>query len=290
MSNSSPTILMLVPYFGRWPKWLRFYLETCRWNPTISWLLISDCGTPEDLPPNVGFKAISFADYKAQISAALGIDTRHLTPYKLCDIRPAMGVIHSDVIAPYDYWGYGDIDVIYGDIRSIYTPDIFTYDVISTHHHMVSGHFTLIRNSARLANAFRRVRGWRRLLESPRPRRFDERYFSNMFSSPYRLWRRLRSPFLGGALLVERNSTVAKIIGPDGSADYAKEWYWREGRLTNDRQSDRGFLYFHFMDWQSNRWTKAPIAPWQCLTTLDHLAPERFTKFRVNREGFMPLQ
>jgi hypothetical protein len=292
MSESDPTILVLIPWFGRWPKWLRFFLESCRWNPTIDWLLISDSGMPPDLPPNVRLIDFTLEDYKNFISTRLKIDARNITPYKLCDLKPALGAIHSEAIAGYDYWAFGDLDVIYGDIRSIYTPEILVHDVISTHAATVAGHFTLIRNTPRMVNAFRRVRGWRSLLSTARHRSFDEHHFGHMFApiDRKRPWQRLRSPNMGGALLVERYSTaVSPIVWTDGSFDYPAEWYWREGRLTNDRDPDRSFLYLHFMAWQSNRWTNESVAPWNTLVTLDNLPPERPTEFRISKDGFAPL-
>jgi hypothetical protein len=292
MPATAPTILVLIPWFGRWPKWLRFFLESCRWNPTIDWLLISDCGTPPDLPPNVGLIDITLEAYRNLISARLGIDAREVSPYKLCDLKPALGAIHSDAVAGYDYWGFGDLDVIYGDIRSIYTPDVLTHDVISTHATTVAGHFALIRNSRRMVNAFRRVRGWRSLLSTAEHRGFDEHHFAHLFTAidRRRPWQRLRSPYIGGGLLVERYSTAAAPIAwIDGTFDYPEEWYWREGQLTNNRNPDRGFLYLHFMPWQSNRWTKDSVAPWSTLARLDHLPPERPAAFRISRDGFASL-
>ena len=71
-------------------------------------------------------------------------------------------VLHKDIIREYDYYGWGDIDVIYGDIRSIYTDDIFNYNVISSDDHTCSGHLTLIKNECWLANAYRSYQAGKR--------------------------------------------------------------------------------------------------------------------------------
>lgn len=110
-------ICLLIPYFGRWPFWMPFFLRTCKRNADIDWLFFSDCGVPDDLPNNVRIIPISFADYCQLVSERLGISFKPDNPYKLCDIKPALGHIHADHLDGFDFWGFSDIDLIYGDLR-----------------------------------------------------------------------------------------------------------------------------------------------------------------------------
>ena len=34
--------------------------------------------------------------------------------------------------------------------------------------------------------------------------------------------------------------------------NYPQRWFWRRGRVTNEYDGDREFLYLHFMRWQSD--------------------------------------
>lgn len=55
--------------------------------------------------------------------------------YKLCDFKPTYGLIFSEYIAKYDFWGMGDIDVIYGNIRDFITEDVLNNnDIITVKH------------------------------------------------------------------------------------------------------------------------------------------------------------
>ena len=48
----------------------------------------------------------------------------------------------SEIIADYDFWGIGDIDIVYGDIRSFINDEILNeYDVISSRHDYITGSF-----------------------------------------------------------------------------------------------------------------------------------------------------
>ncbi len=48
-----PSIGFVIPYFGNWPFWFPFFLESCRANPSINWIFHTDCGIPADLPTAV---------------------------------------------------------------------------------------------------------------------------------------------------------------------------------------------------------------------------------------------
>ena len=28
-------IAILIPYFGEWPAWIDFFVESCRWDPVV---------------------------------------------------------------------------------------------------------------------------------------------------------------------------------------------------------------------------------------------------------------
>ena len=114
MSQSS--IILLIPYFGRWPEWFEYFLKSCTKNPTIHWLFYTDCALPEKAPANITFKEIKFDEYKKLVSERLGICFSPDNPYKLCDLKPALGYIHEHEIKAYDFWGVSDRDLVYGDL------------------------------------------------------------------------------------------------------------------------------------------------------------------------------
>ncbi|MDD1150608.1 hypothetical protein M5G25_20210 [Pseudomonas sp. TNT2022 ID357] len=266
MINPRPRILFLMPYFGRWPFWLPFFLESCRRNPDIDWLFFSDCGIPENLPPNVQFESISFADYCALVSQRLNIDFAPNAAYKLCDIRPAMGYIHIDRLQGYDFWAFGDIDLVYGDLRAYFTADrLAKYDLFSTHERRVAGHLCLIRNSARQLELFRQIKDWQARFTDQQHHALDEGAFSRIF-----LWRKnfpkplfklvgKFNPWRRRSEFTEAFSTPGGVIDwHDGSRDFPTRWYWKDGHLTNDRDGDRSFPYFHFVCWKRNEWSDLP--------------------------------
>lgn len=246
------------------------------WNPDVQWRIYTDCGKPENKADNIDFVPISFDDYKGLVRERLKIAFDQAQPYKLCDIKPALGAVHEREIADYPFFGYGDIDVIYGDISRFYSKEKFAdLDVISTHPERLSGHFAVLRNTSTLRRAFEQIPDYRAMLEAQQIIGMDEFGFSEIFLNSSKE----RTSF------VERHSTILCWRGwHDATMDYPKRWFWQNGQLTNERDGARQFLYLHFMRWQSSRWTNDPPQPGEAAWVGHEIV---HTDWRIARnEGF----
>lgn len=253
-------IMFIIPYFGKWPFWFDFFLQSCRCNATIDWLLITDSGKPDSLPENVVYREMSYNDYLDFVSARLKIDFHPQNPYKLCDLKPLYGYLHEEDLKGYDFWGFGDVDVIYGDLRHFFTAKLLMNDVVSCHSTRISGHLAIFRNTQLLREAFRRVEQWVEIVCDKDNQRFDESAFTKLFvrHKNYPKWLR---PLLPGSnplgvkcSFEERHTTPdCRIPWVDNSRNFPQEWYWHSGTLTNDG-SDQEFMYLHFLHWKQNYW------------------------------------
>ena len=255
---------MLIPYFGQWPEWINLFVESCKWNPGVRWRIYTDCGEPENKADNVDYVHLSFDYYKAQVRERLGIAFDPPDTYKLCDLRPCLAHIHERDVAGFRFFGYGDIDVIYGNIGNFYTDDVLSrFNVLSTHPERLAGHFAVLRNTSSFRRAFERIRNYRTLLEQPHYVGLDEVNFSAVFA-PHGFRRLVNyfNPRRRRLLFVERFSGVLSPRGwHDGTMNYPQQWFWRRGRVTNENDGERDFLYLHFMRWKSERWMTDPPAP-----------------------------
>jgi len=59
-------------------------------------------------------------DYIANFSRVLGINVCLVSVYETCDIKPMYGDMYCGDIKGDDDYGFGDLDVIYGNIRKFY--------------------------------------------------------------------------------------------------------------------------------------------------------------------------
>jgi hypothetical protein len=291
-------IILLIPYFGQWPEWFPFYLESCRWNPTIEWLFFTDCYIPLDSPANVRYISFSYSEYQQLISERLGIDFKVESAYKLCDIKPAYGFIHQEYLSDYDYFGFGDIDIIYGDIREFYTNKILCYNTLSTISDRVSGHLFLIKNTERWINAFRKIPNWQQLMSDSNHQNVDEYWFTKVLKG-HRLFSTKVSNLFGlvdstkcNHLFEERHATpLAEWPWIDGTYNYPDKWYWYQGKLTNEFGGE--FLYLHFMNWKSSKYLPKQFgdrAAWEKLQYLIHPTLTDISKgWCISSDGFSPL-
>jgi hypothetical protein len=284
-------IAILIPYFGDWPVWMNFFVESCRWNCDIDWILFTDQAPPENSTANVRYHRISFLDYRDQLSEALGVKVGAEDPYKLCDVRPALGFAHGAMLSGYDFVGFGDLDVIYGDIRSFYDDELLSdFDLLSTHSDRISGHLCLMRNREDIVTAFRKVRGWKDAFRRSDNVTFDERAFFNLFAGRNSRILPSKPPRSIRCFFHEAYSTPAPTTH--------MRWFWEKGSLTSEYYPHHSFLYLHFMSWHSSRWyaalpevkpgTDAPWAGLQNVVQMDWRdAAER--GFMISPSGIQPI-
>lgn len=288
-SAGEPSICFVIPYFGAWPFWFPFFLRSCRHNPNVNWLFFSDCGTPPFPPANVRFVDTSYADYCKLVSERLGIEFYPDNPYKLCDIKPALGHIHEEAIESYDFWAFGDIDVIYGNLREYFTAErLQAKDLFSTHERRVSGHLCIVRNTRRMREAYRLIPKWRERFSNPEHQALDEGAFSRLFIR-HKNWpeslRRFAARFNKWYVrseFIEAHSTFT--ILQDGRRELPCAWFWLDGELTNSLQTGKNFPYLHFLSWKKNEWAQESEA--------DLMGPAGLIEekgWKITASGWAPL-
>ena len=146
--ESSTKVLIIVPYFGDFPKWIDYFLLSCSKNKNIQWLLLSDSNNHPELLQNVKIVYFTLNDFNQLATHKLNLKIRVNHPYKICDFRPAFGKIFEEYINSYDFWGYSDIDLIYGNIRKFLPDEILNeFDLVSPRREYFTGHFALYRNT-----------------------------------------------------------------------------------------------------------------------------------------------
>lgn len=284
--KNNKRIAVIIPYFGQWPEWIDLYFYSCSKNIIIDYYFFSDCKIPSRQALNLFFNQISFFEYCEMVSERLKINFNPNSAYKLCDLKPFYGYIHEDIIMKYDFWGFADVDLIWGDISEFYTSEILEkYDVLSTHADRISGHFSIFRNTKYYRELAFRIKNWDRKLISAEFRTLDEVDFSNLifyeslfvrkfYSKVIRKlfnWRdawviyySIICPLINHMLLlrqrkkmfVERHTTP--ILSDDGkSFKYDTDrWYYKGGKMINSK-TEKSTMYVHFMIYKKNKFRKS---------------------------------
>lgn len=168
-------ICLINVFLGEFPWYFNFFLKSCSTNPSIDFLIFTDQKAPENTPANVRFVPFSLSDfnYLAAEKLYLVIDVKYA--YKLCDFKPAYGIIFSEYLKNYEYWGITDIDVIFGRIREFITDEMLDeYEVISVRNDYPTGSFMIFKNNTKINNLFRRSKDHHHVFTSQKHYCFDE--------------------------------------------------------------------------------------------------------------------
>lgn len=132
-------IVIIFPYFGTLPVQYRMWRASALQNPTVHFMFFTDADVePAD---NIIVHKMQFSDFQQLTQQAFDFPVVLDRPYKLCEYKQAYGYILHDYLQGYDFWGFGDLDLVYGDIRAFITDEVLTHKFI-----LGWGHLSLFRN------------------------------------------------------------------------------------------------------------------------------------------------
>lgn len=114
-------------------KHIELTLESMRLNPKVQFVLINIATEKhtahairemkrERRIPNFHVKVSTFADLSHRVKRALDIEVEFNASwyYKLCDYKPTLALLYPEFLVnpkhPYKFWGYADMDLIWGNI------------------------------------------------------------------------------------------------------------------------------------------------------------------------------
>ncbi|CAM9638855.1 unnamed protein product, partial [Phaeothamnion confervicola] len=84
-------------------------------------------------------------------------------PYFMVEFKPALGWLFRDQLAHYSHWGYGDLDILFGDLgagwferEELDSFDLFTYSFGDQNRAYLRGQLTVHRNEHHINNVWRK--------------------------------------------------------------------------------------------------------------------------------------
>ena len=137
-------------WFGPLPEYFNYHLETTKNIDLIDFYFFTD----QDLDiqqDNFFYHKIDREYITDYLSKIFSYDIKFTFDYKYSDIKSALTDIFYIYIKDYDYVGYCDLDILFGDVNKFLRPLLDHYDFISigekTFHNRLSGPFTIYRNT-----------------------------------------------------------------------------------------------------------------------------------------------
>ena len=148
-------IALIVLYFGPLPPYFPVWLKSAEANPDVDFLVWSDQEIRTDAP-NFHVRKCTLKELQERFSKTLHRPLEIPNGYKLCDYRPAYGLLFEEELSGYDFWGHCDVDLVFGRIRHFLTDEILSaYDRF-----YADGPLSVYRNSAKMNHAFELPGSW----------------------------------------------------------------------------------------------------------------------------------
>lgn len=240
-------ICIIGVYFGNLPNYFQLWLRSCKYNKEVSFYLFTDADLSEyEVPRNVRCISYSLEQMRNRASEVLGFEAALCSPYKCCDFRPLYGLIFSEYIREFDYWGHCDFDLVWGDLS--YYFDL--YNIRDYDKFLTLGHLSLYKNTDENNRRYQldgsRCGDYYMAFSNAAHRAFDEemgigsifgkhnfptfknRIFADI-SDTYKRYRCARK---------DKNYQYQVFFWRDGKIYRA---YWEKGNILEEE-----FLYIHF--------------------------------------------
>jgi len=281
---------VIIPYFGKFRPSINLFLESCRRNPKIDWLFYTDCPWPsqDTLPANIRWTKTTLEATKLLAEEKLQVPVALERPYKLCDLKVFYGKIYEDDLKEYTWWGFGDTDIVYGDIHGFLEKIGYSsWDKINCW-----GHLTLLRNNPECVEAYKtELPGtvqWQEVLAAETNMGFDERDYNPKFLAAGRtiyegLWSADIDIFYKRMRCVDEKTIryFCKLKIPRfAPKNYAYQLFATvEGKTYRYYLKDKNtvcreeFAYIHFRE-------EAPI----------YITDEKEDSYIISRHGFYPVE
>lgn len=143
-------VCIIIPYFGIMPNYFQLFLKSCEFNADFNWIIFTDDDTEYDYPINVKKISMTFDECKNIIQNKFNFKVELEYPKKLCDFKCSYGYVFSEYLNGYDFWGYCDLDIIWGNLKAFITDEMLEkYDKLFS-----LGHLALYRNNDKINTLF----------------------------------------------------------------------------------------------------------------------------------------
>lgn len=254
----------IVQYYGELPVWFPLFLKSCEYNQEIDWLFFVDREFVGHTPTNVKFHLQPPTEFQKLCRNKLGCEVEllcykgrteeKLGYYKLCDFRPMYGLIFQDYLNEYDYWGWCDVDMIFGNIQDFInevSPDVECISFADEPYPLPYGPCTLIKNNEKMNKLFQKSCDISDILTLQKHFHFDEDWTNDVDS-------------IGHVMRRENIKCKRESVGNDDGKNNGrgqkfkvkKNWKvnWKSGKLYWRR---REIMFFHFG--QTKQWVQSDL-------------------------------
>lgn len=235
-------VALIIIWLGRMPAYFELWKKSCLYNKDIDFLLYTDQNL--DSEANLKVRQITIDAFNKKAKESLGLNIDINKPYKICDFRPAFGQIFEEDLKGYEYWGYCDIDMVFGRISQ------FIQSAMSDGYAKINhnGPFTLFKNDLRNKFLYKEKGAkftYKEVFQSNEHYAFDE------FCGIWSIAKSNKIKEYNTNEFVDFNRREKELSDINGDNHKTQAFYWKEGRaytvfLRNGKIEKHEKLYLHF--------------------------------------------
>jgi len=244
-------ICLMTCYMGPLPDYFGYFTASCKNNPSVDFIVINDHISRSFTDENIRFIKMDLEELNRYASQRLKESVSLASAWKINELKPLFGKLFGEEFKPYDFWGWCDLDIIWGNIRHFITEELLQqYDVITTRKSWTTGHFTLFRNTDLCNGLYQRYKGIIDLLNNPTYFAFEEcchRWNGELFSFEELEGKGLPLSMFDIVKNAEANGEL-KALFSEMIREYPQPINYRyaDGKLI-DLGNQEEFMYYHLI-------------------------------------------
>ncbi|MBJ7391688.1 MAG: hypothetical protein JHC85_08985 [Chthoniobacterales bacterium] len=252
--DSMNRMCLITFYAGDLPPYFRFFVESCKRNPDVQFIVFNDRIGSDRHEENVLLKKLSLGEFERLVEDKTGLRVKVPRGYKLNDFKPLYRLLFEDHLRDHGFWGHCDVDLIFGKIGDFITEDLLEkYDVITSKPKWISGHFSVFRNNAFCRRLFEQNPSHRWILEDSEHNWFMDESCRRWKGEFYTIEQLLAANMPVSMYDVVRNLQQAGKLRA-AFTDFIREhtlcdrvdYLYKDGRLT-DLTKGEDFFYHHLI-------------------------------------------
>ena len=247
LDGKNMKIALISFYYGSLPCYFDVWVKTARHNSDFDFLFVTDL--EYDISPldNIKIIKIGLEELREMIGEKMGFPVSIEIPYRLCDFRPAFGLIFDVELKGYDYFGYCDIDLAFGDLSRCVTKEVLAQNEKLYH----LDHFMIFKNNEKMRTLFMRggaIWDYKTVFQSRANTAFAFGEYlgmfliarangiNNYFSNDY----------------ADISVKYSKVMSVSNHCNYDRQlFYWEDGKvlrayIANDEVKQDEFMYIHW--------------------------------------------
>jgi hypothetical protein len=126
-------VALISVYLGQIPEdFFKFTKKTIHFNEDFDWFIFSDNFKELTKEKNIYFVPTNIDTINSLLTEKINKTIKLPNVNKLVDTKPAWADIFYEYIKNYDWWGWTDLDIIYGNLNKFITDEVLNeFDCVS---------------------------------------------------------------------------------------------------------------------------------------------------------------